>query len=246
MKLGYRRDSHRANSRRHLLRQRRPPQNRLHSRRRHHGSEHPADDDSNTPSAIFTGTVNPRILQTLGFERFAASTWSPVSFHSGCLCSSNLRRETMLAPQALALPQQRGRPRNEVRKRATLTSPQPKIGNSTRRFHSSPFANPSFGTRNIPSNTSDRQLLKFLTLAWRPPLHCDVGHTRCKFPTASRNVRFRFQENKGHDRKRSTSYCRNGRRARQGCLPEDPRSRWGNHEGHGADLLRRIKGCGRF
>jgi cyclopropane fatty-acyl-phospholipid synthase-like methyltransferase len=52
--LGYRRDSHRANSRWDLLRQRRPPQNRLHSRRHHHGSEHPADDDSNTPSAIFT------------------------------------------------------------------------------------------------------------------------------------------------------------------------------------------------
>src|ERR1700732_4597858 len=31
-----------------------------------------------------------------------------MAFHSGCLCSSNLRRETMLAPQALALPQQRG------------------------------------------------------------------------------------------------------------------------------------------
>ena len=30
--------------------------------------------------------------------------------------------------------------------------------------------------------------------------------TRCRIPTASRNVRFRFQENKGHDRKRSASY----------------------------------------
>ncbi len=30
------------------------------------------------------------------------------AFHSGCLCSSNLRRETMLAPQGLAVPQQRG------------------------------------------------------------------------------------------------------------------------------------------
>jgi uncharacterized protein YdiU (UPF0061 family) len=50
------------NNREHLFRQRRPPENRLHPRRRHNGSEHPVADDSNTPSAIFTGTVSPTLL----------------------------------------------------------------------------------------------------------------------------------------------------------------------------------------
>jgi hypothetical protein len=53
-------DRDRANNRQHL--QRRPPENRFHPRRRHHGSEHPAANVSNAPSATFTGIVSPTLL----------------------------------------------------------------------------------------------------------------------------------------------------------------------------------------
>jgi hypothetical protein len=37
----------------------------------------------------------------------------------------------------------------------------------------------------------------------RPPLHYDIGLTRCKVPTTSRNINLRLLERKCHDRKRS-------------------------------------------